>query len=115
MASASLRDEVSACALFASVSVCVCFCQEVLEEAKTLWDKLMAAKSASVGPQAPSRKGAGTKATGKGQGGKRAAETPAGPFAFVYAFPPLWLFMVTVARRRGEEQASRWQGLQQGR
>ena len=88
MASASLRDEVSACALFASVSVCVCFCQEVLEEAKTLWDKLMAAKSASVGPQAPSRKGAGTNAPGKRQGGKRAAETPAGSFISLMRFPP---------------------------
>mgnify|MGYP001400033823 CR=1 FL=1 len=64
------------------------FCQEVLEEAKTLWDKLMAAKSANVGPQAPSRKGAGTKATGKGQGGKRAAETPAGSFISLMRFSP---------------------------
>ena len=65
------------------------FCQEVLEEAKALWDKLMAAKSANVGPQAPSRKGAGAKATGKGQGGKRAAETPAGSFVSFMRSPPV--------------------------
>ena len=60
-----------------------------MEEAKALWDKLKAAKSANVGPQAPNRKGAGAEATGKGQGGKRAAETPAGSFVSFSGPPPV--------------------------